>query len=164
MRTGRQVSYLRYIVEEGNLIKGELRNATADSCLVIPVECPHRIFVTSRDVIHSFRITSCGIKADGEPGRLNQVRVLLSRAGPAFGICSELCGAGHAFIPINVIGVPLNEYVNYITPPEPTPTPPVINKVEDPVQLEQEEEHDDNPPFMWKILKWVKWGVVFWVG
>ena len=121
MRTGRQVSYLRYIVEEGNLIKGELRNATADNCLVIPVECPHRIFVTSRDVIHSFRITSCGIKADGVAGRLNQVRVLLSRAGPAFGICSELCGAGHAFIPINVIGVPLNEYVNFLRPPEPTP-------------------------------------------
>ena len=142
MRTGGQVSYHRYIVKEENLIKGELRNATADNCLVIPVECPHRIFVTSRDVIHSFRITSCGTKADGVPARLNQVRVLLSRVGPLFGICSELCGAGHAFIPINAIGVPLNDYVNYITPPE--PMPPVINQVEAPVQLEKVEEDNSH--------------------
>jgi len=115
------VSYLRYIVKEENLIKGELRNATADNCLVIPVECPHRIFVTSRDVIHSFRITSCGIKVDGQPGRLNQIGILLSRVGPLFGICSELCGAGHAFIPINAIGVPLDDYINYITGEESKP-------------------------------------------
>lgn len=115
------MSYLRYIVKEENLIRGELRNATADNCLVIPVECPHRIFVTSRDVIHSFRITSSGIKVDGQPGRLNQIGILLSRVGPLFGICSELCGAGHAFIPINAIGVPLDDYINYITGEEPKP-------------------------------------------
>jgi len=143
MGTGRQVSYLSYIVKERNLIRGELRNATADTCLVLPVECPHRIFVTSRDVIHRFRITSCGVKADAQPGRLNQTRFSLSRVGPLYGLCSELCGAGHAFIPINAIGIPLNEYISYITPPEPTP-PVIINKVEDPVPLEEvEEEHDD---------------------
>jgi cytochrome c oxidase subunit 2 len=40
------------------------------------------------------------VKIDATPGRLNQIRFLINRAGLFFGQCSEICGANHRFMPI----------------------------------------------------------------
>jgi cytochrome c oxidase subunit 2 len=39
---------------------------------------------------------------DAIPGRLNSLMVQLVGRGVFFGQCSELCGAGHGFMPIQV--------------------------------------------------------------
>jgi len=40
------------------------------------------------------------VKADAIPGRINQLIILIKRPGIFLGQCSEICGAGHRFIPI----------------------------------------------------------------
>jgi Cytochrome C oxidase subunit II, periplasmic domain len=69
---------------------------------VFPINVPIRFLVTSTDVLHSWSIPSLGIKVDAVPGRLNQVIVTVNRPGTYYGQCSELCGAAHGFMPIEV--------------------------------------------------------------
>ncbi len=59
-------------------------------------------------MLHSFAVPSFGIKIDAIPGRLNQVITFVNREGVFFGQCSELCGVGHAFMPIEVHTIGLN--------------------------------------------------------
>ena len=58
--------------------------------------------VTALDVIHSFAVPSFGIKIDAVPGRLNETWFRAKREGVYYGQCSELCGAGHGYMPIAV--------------------------------------------------------------
>ena len=43
-----------------------------------------------------------GVKADAIPGRLVSVKIFADNVGSYFGQCSELCGAMHAFMPIEM--------------------------------------------------------------
>nr|YP_003934532.1 cytochrome c oxidase subunit II [Benedenia hoshinai]ABK58261.1 cytochrome c oxidase subunit 2 [Benedenia hoshinai] len=62
----------------------------------------YRLLITSSDVIHSFSVPDLGIKSDAIPGRINQVVYVPDRLGVFIGYCSELCGAGHSYMPIVV--------------------------------------------------------------
>jgi cytochrome c oxidase subunit 2 len=42
------------------------------------------------------------VKIDAVPGRLNQSWFRATREGVFYGHCSELCGARHAYMPIEV--------------------------------------------------------------
>ena len=57
---------------------------------------------------------SVGVKLDACPGRLNQASVFIKREGLFYGQCSEICGVNHAFMPIVVQAVPLDEYVSWL--------------------------------------------------
>nr|AYH51400.1 cytochrome c oxidase subunit II [Hysteromorpha triloba] len=63
---------------------------------------PCKFVVTSVDVIHSFALPDFSIKLDAIPGRLTSQLLLPDRCGVFVGYCSELCGAGHAYMPIVV--------------------------------------------------------------
>jgi cytochrome c oxidase subunit 2 len=104
-----------YMVLEEDLAKGQLRLLEVDERILLPERVSIRILVTSRDVIHSWAIPSLGVKMDACPGRLNQVGVFIRRTGVYFGQCSELCGINHAFMPIVVEGVTLEDYKNWLT-------------------------------------------------
>lgn len=67
---------------------------------LIPIKCQIRLLVLSDDVIHSFAVPSLGLKVDAVPGRLNQIRINVDRAGLFYGQCSEICGVNHRFMPI----------------------------------------------------------------
>lgn len=86
-----------------------------DNEVYLPVNQYIRVLVTSSDVIHSWAIPSLGIKIDACPGRLNQISLYINRVGYFFGQCSELCGLNHAFMPISILAVPLEVYVNWIS-------------------------------------------------
>lgn len=60
----------------------------------------HRLLVTSSDVIHSFSVPHFNIKLDAIPGRVNYVLYCPDHLGVFVGYCTELCGAGHAYMPI----------------------------------------------------------------
>jgi cytochrome c oxidase subunit 2 len=96
------VVYDSYLVQESDLIKGQPRLLTVDQPLYLPAFAETRILVTALDVLHSFAVPSFGIKIDAIPGRLNQVITFINREGVFYGQCSELCGVGHAFMPIEV--------------------------------------------------------------
>jgi heme/copper-type cytochrome/quinol oxidase subunit 2 len=59
-------------------------------------------------------VPSLGVKLDCVTGRLNQTGFLANREGIFYGQCSEICGANHAFMPIVVKAVGLDEYCNHI--------------------------------------------------
>ena len=66
----------------------------------------YRFLVTSSDVIHSFSIPEFNVKLDAIPGRLNFTAFTPEHFGIFIGYCTELCGAGHAYMPIVVEVVP----------------------------------------------------------
>jgi len=102
------------MIPESDLAEGDLRLLEVDNQLVVPVNTHVRVVVTAADVLHSFAVPSLGVKIDGVPGRLNQTSFLATREGVFYGQCSEICGANHAFMPIAVKVVSLNEYCTHI--------------------------------------------------
>jgi heme/copper-type cytochrome/quinol oxidase subunit 2 len=91
-----------YMVATNDLILGELRLLEVDNRLVLPINLPIRVLITSSDVIHSFAVPCLGVKMDACPGRLNEVQLEIDRIGTSYGQCSELCGANQSFMPIVV--------------------------------------------------------------
>nr|YP_010350543.1 cytochrome c oxidase subunit II [Capsala katsuwoni]UOK11867.1 cytochrome c oxidase subunit 2 [Capsala katsuwoni] len=73
-----------------------------DKPLLMSYANTYRLLVTSSDVIHSFALPDLGIKCDAIPGRINQVICIPDYVGVFVGYCSELCGAGHSYMPIVV--------------------------------------------------------------
>jgi cytochrome c oxidase subunit 2 len=94
---------------------GGLHLANADTPLVLPIDNLIRLLTTSGDVIHSLGVPSLGIKGDAIPGRLNGVSLLINRTGSFYGQCSELCGVNHAFMPINIVGVEINDFISWLS-------------------------------------------------
>ena len=81
---------------------GKPRLLGTDNHVVVPVNKTVRIITTGADVIHSWTIPAFGVKIDAVPGRINQTWFKANREGMFYGQCSELCGARHAFMPIEV--------------------------------------------------------------
>jgi cytochrome c oxidase subunit 2 len=81
---------------------GEPRLLGTNNHVVVPVNKNIRILTTGADVIHSWAIPEFGVKMDAVPGRINQTWFKAEREGIYYGQCSELCGARHAFMPIEV--------------------------------------------------------------
>jgi cytochrome c oxidase subunit 2 len=103
-----------YMVPVDDLDFGELRLLEVDNRIVAPSNTHIRILVTAVDVLHSFAIPSLGIKLDCCPGRLNQTALFLLRDGVFYGQCSEICGVGHANMPIVIESVSLEKYISWL--------------------------------------------------
>ena len=82
--------------------KGEHYLHEVDHPLVLPVGKKVRILLTSTDVIHSWWVPSFGVKRDAVPGYLREMWVTIDKPGTYRGQCAQLCGDGHAFMPIVV--------------------------------------------------------------
>lgn len=108
------INFDSYMIPEDDLSLGQLRLLEVDNRVVIPVKTHIRVLITAADVLHSWAIPSLGVKCDAVPGRLNQVNLFLKREGVFYGQCSELCGANHAFMPIVIEGVSLENYMNWV--------------------------------------------------
>jgi heme/copper-type cytochrome/quinol oxidase subunit 2 len=89
-----------YPLKDLNL--GDFRLLDTDEYLILPSNTFIRFLFTSTDVLHSWSIPSLGIKVDCIPGRLNQSGIEIYRPGLYYGACYELCGVGHAFMPITL--------------------------------------------------------------
>jgi len=73
-----------------------------DNSVVVPVNTTVRVLVTAGDVIHNWAVPAFGIKMDGVPGRVNETWFKAEKTGTYYGMCSELCGTRHGFMPIRV--------------------------------------------------------------
>lgn len=113
-QNGESIGFDSYMVPTEDLEEGDLRLLEVDSKLVIPANTHIRVVVTSADVLHSWAVPSLGAKMDCVPGRLNQIGLIANREGTFYGQCSELCGANHAFMPIVVEAVSIDEFCSYI--------------------------------------------------
>jgi cytochrome c oxidase subunit 2 len=85
-----------------------------DHPLVVPKDRKIRVLITSNDVVHSWWVPQLAIKKDAIPGRINEVWFRPTEAGTFRGQCAELCGRGHAYMPIVVKVVEPEEFDTWI--------------------------------------------------
>lgn len=90
------------LIQSQNLTEGTPRLVCVDQPLFLPKDVPISLEISATDVIHSFSLPSLGMKVDAVPGRNSHVSLTGLTPGVFIGFCSELCGSGHAFMPINV--------------------------------------------------------------
>ena len=105
-------------LEEDELTEGKLRLLSVDNPLVVPSGAVVRVQVTSGDVIHNWAVPSFGVKTDAIPGRLNETWFKVDEPGIYYGMCSELCGVRHAYMPIEVHVLDEAEYIAWLNKAE----------------------------------------------
>lgn len=107
--------FLSYMIPDAdiNYDAGQKRLLSTDNMVVLPVDTNIAIEVTAADVLHSFAVPAFGVKKDAVPGRLNQTWVRINEPGTYYGQCSELCGTGHAYMPIEIRAVPKDTFATW---------------------------------------------------
>ena len=85
-----------------------------DRPLVIPADTRVRFVLTADDVIHAWWVPALGWKQDAIPGVINEAWTQVSTPGTYRGVCAELCGKDHGFMPIVVKVVPKAEYQSWL--------------------------------------------------
>jgi cytochrome c oxidase subunit 2 len=85
-----------------------------DNPLVVPVNKKVRVITTANDVIHAFAVPQFGIKQDAIPGFVRDTWFKAEKIGVYRGQCQELCGAEHAYMPINVKVVSAADYTAWV--------------------------------------------------
>lgn len=114
LRTGETFEFDSY------MLKGEMEENKRGFRLLevdTPIMAPHGMIidlkVTGGDVIHRFALPTLGVKMDGVPGRLNKGKFLAQKIGSYYGQCSEICGANHSFMPINIEIMPFKTFLKF---------------------------------------------------
>lgn len=64
--------------------------------MVVPVNTPIKLIITSRDVLHSFYIPAFRVKQDAIPGRYTKLWFNADKIGDFQVFCAELCGTNHS--------------------------------------------------------------------
>lgn len=110
------INFMSYMIKDNEIdkSKGQVRLLSTDNPVVVPVGKVVRVQVTASDVLHSFAMPSFGVKTDAVPGRLNETWFKVEKPGTYFGQCSEICGTGHAFMPIEIKAVPEAEFATWV--------------------------------------------------
>ena len=90
-----------------------LRLLQVDMPLWLPIKTHIRLMITSADVIHSWAVPALGVKVDAVPGRINQTFLYINEPGRYFGQCSEICGANHGFMPIEIVAMPWKNWATF---------------------------------------------------
>lgn len=110
-------SFDSIIVADADLKEGQPRLLTVDNKVVLPVETNIRLLMTSNDVIHNWALPSLSIKLDTMPGRINETwtRIHEKYVGKTiYGMCSELCGVNHGFMPIAIEAVSKEDFEKWV--------------------------------------------------
>lgn len=89
-------------VADDQLQPGQPRLLAVDNPVVLPVDTTVQVLVTADDVIHNWAVPALGLKKDATPGRINETWVRITQPGTYYGMCSELCGVNHYFMPIQI--------------------------------------------------------------
>jgi cytochrome c oxidase subunit 2 len=97
---GRQWSWLFTYPETGGV----------NPDLVLPVDRPVRMDLTSDDVLHSFWVPEFRVKQDTVPGKVTHVRFTPNVIGEYVLRCAELCGTNHSGMLATVRVVPADEF------------------------------------------------------
>lgn len=108
---GEDVSYFSTLTAESNVAR-QLRSGIdvtkvpnylvdVDNPLVLPVGKKVRFLITSNDVIHAWWVPELAVKKDAIPGYVNEVWTRIDHEGTYRGVCAELCGRDHGFMPID---------------------------------------------------------------
>jgi cytochrome c oxidase subunit 2 len=97
-----------------DLKPGQPRLLTVDNPVVVPVDTTIQVLIASDDVIHSWAVPSLGLKKDATSGRVNETWFRANQEGTFYGMCSELCGVNHYFMPIEVRAVSKEAFAAWV--------------------------------------------------
>ncbi len=131
-----------FMVPDDQLKDGQPRLLATDENLVLPVGKKIRVLVTASDVLHAFAVPSLGSKVDAVPGRTNETWFQIDEPGMYYGQCSELCGAGHAFMPIAIEAVTEAEFNAWVTKAQARFSPTDGDTAPRPIQVVRNEVGD----------------------
>ncbi len=104
-----------HLLKDEEQKEGYQRLLSTDYPIVVPVDTVIQVLVTSVDVLHAWAVPAFGVKIDAVPGRLNETWFHAKKQGTYYGQCSELCGHGHGFMPIEVKVVSKEKFSRWIT-------------------------------------------------
>jgi cytochrome c oxidase subunit 2 len=90
------------------------RLMAVDEEMVLPVNTKIRIIGTAADSMHGWTVPGFGIKKTVIPGRLNEGWISVRQEGLYFGQCSQICGNGHAFMPIAIRAVSQADFDKWV--------------------------------------------------
>ena len=82
--------------------------------LVLPVGKKVRFLITAQDVIHAWWVFDLAVKKDAIPGYINEAWTKIEQPGTFRGVCAELCGRDHGFMPIVVQALPETEFKTWL--------------------------------------------------
>jgi cytochrome c oxidase subunit 2 len=82
--------------------------------LVLPLNEPTELVLTSKDVIHSFWVPEWRVKKDAVRGITTMISVTPTKAGTYTVVCTELCGLGHALMRARARVVSQQEFDRWI--------------------------------------------------
>ncbi len=83
--------------------------------LVVPVNQPIKLVMTSRDVLHSFFIPAMRVKQDVVPGKYSYVSFTPVKTGLYDVYCTEYCGTRHSYMLAKVRVVSAEEFEAWIS-------------------------------------------------
>jgi len=89
---------------------GEHYLRAVDNPLVLPTNKRVRFLHTASDVLHAWWVPEIVYKKDSIPGYINETWTNIQKEGTYRGQCAEICGTGHAFMPIVVEAVSPDKY------------------------------------------------------
>jgi cytochrome c oxidase subunit 2 len=76
----------------------EYPSGAVNDTLVVPVNTPIKLAMTSRDVLHSFFIPAFRTKADVLPNRWHSLWFQATRTGVFPVVCTQYCGTNHSYM------------------------------------------------------------------
>lgn len=94
---------------------GKPRLLGVDNPIYVPVNKVVEVDTMGADVIHSWAMPQMGVKMDAVPGRINKTWFKSNQTGIFYGQCSELCGARHAYMPIELHVVSEADYAAWLS-------------------------------------------------
>ncbi len=110
------VEYDSNMIPDANIdaSKGQLTRLSTDVPMVAPAGRYVRLTITASDVIHAWAMPQFALKVDAVPGRINHLWFKVDQPGPYYGQCSELCGASHSAMPIELRILPQDQYDEFL--------------------------------------------------
>lgn len=87
--------------------------------MVVPINKPVKLIITSKDVLHSFYVPAFRIKQDAVPGRYTAVGFTATKLGNFQVFCTEYCGDAHSSMLAKVRVVTPQEYEDWIRQGDP---------------------------------------------
>lgn len=115
--------YDSYMIPDDDISGDQVRLLSVDNPMVLPADTKIRFLITAGDVLHAFAMPALGVKMDAIPGNFNETWTTIdSSVTPPgtsiYGQCSEICGTGHGYMPIEVKVVSREEFGDWLAEAE----------------------------------------------
>lgn len=101
-------------IEELSKVDGGNYLWSVNNPLVLPTGKKIRFLITAEDVIHAWWVHDLAVKKDAIPGYINEAWTKIEQPGRFHGVCAELCGRDHGFMPIVVQALPETEFKTWL--------------------------------------------------